>query len=204
MSVGQALPALFLLLTPWSAGESAMQASSCVALVRPVDAVLMSCRITPEYSCQVCSCALSLDWPLSVFNTGVLTCHQSFSAAAGARHGRCQAAASQLPAHDDEQMWPPDCKLVSEEGTELPAHEIFLFMHSKDLGKMLAIAKHVDTGNKCLQVSWCISAACLPWSQLQCCVLHSCKVQKHPFVCRYDVLNFPKQCLCRCRTLLRG
>ena len=60
---------------------------------------------------------------------------------------------------DDEQICPPDCVLVSEDGTELPAHEVFLYMHSKALGKMLAVAKHDGKGSKRLQVSWCVSAA---------------------------------------------
>lgn len=53
---------------------------------------------------------------------------------------------------DDEQVCPSDCVLVSEDGTELPAHQSFLFMHSKELGKMLAVATPDDKGGRRLQV----------------------------------------------------
>ena len=69
-----------------------------------------------------------------------------------------QQLLSYLPP-DDEQICSPDCVLVSEDGTELPAHQSFLSMHSKELGMMLAVAKHDDKGSKRLQVSWCVSAA---------------------------------------------
>ena len=66
-----------------------------------------------------------------------------------------QQLLSYLPP-DDEQVRLPDCVLVSEDGTELPAHEVFLSMHSRELGKMLAVARHDDKGSKCLQVSLCV------------------------------------------------
>ena len=55
----------------------------------------------------------SLNWPLYVFNTGVITfCHQSFAATVP---GMAQLL-DYLPPADDEQVCPPDCVLVSEEG----------------------------------------------------------------------------------------
>lgn len=63
-----------------------------------------------------------------------------------------QQSLSHLPP-DDEQVCLPNCVLVSEDGAELPAHQSFLCMHSKDLGKMLAVAKPDDKGSKRLQVS---------------------------------------------------
>ena len=38
---------------------------------------------------------------------------------------------------DDEQVCPTDCVLVSEDDIELPAHQSFVSMHSKVMGKML-------------------------------------------------------------------
>ena len=80
-----------------------------------------------------------------------------------------QQSLSYLPT-DDERLCPPDCVLVSKEGTELPAHQTFLFMQSKDLGKMVAVARHDGRGRKSLQVSWHVSAACPPSLQLLYCV----------------------------------
>ena len=80
-----------------------------------------------------------------------------------------QQLLSYLPP-DDEQLCLPDSVLVAEDGTELPAHEVFLFMHSKVLGKILAVAEHDNNGCKRLQVSWCVcaKAACPLSSKLQC------------------------------------
>ena len=62
-----------------------------------------------------------------------------------------QQLLSYLPP-DDEQICIPDCELVSEDGTEWPAHHSFLSMHSKELGKMLAVATADDKGSRRLQV----------------------------------------------------
>ena len=63
-----------------------------------------------------------------------------------------QQLLSYLPP-DDEQVCPPDCVLVSEDGTEMPAHHSFVSMHTKEVAKMLAVAKHDEEGSKRLQVS---------------------------------------------------
>ena len=98
------------------------------------------------------ACAHSLDWPLSVFNTGVIiTCHHSSSAAVPGMVDAKQQPLSYLPP-DDEQVCPPDCVLVSEDGKKLSAHEVFICLHSKELGKMLAVAKLDDEGTKSADV----------------------------------------------------
>ena len=103
----------------------------------------------------------SLDWPLCKHR--VINCHESFTAAvpgmADAQH-RKQQLIGYLPS-DDEQVCQPNCVLVSEDGTELPAHQSFLSMHSKELGRMLAVAKHADQGSTRLQVSCCVCINCM-------------------------------------------
>ena len=111
-----------------------------------------------------------------MFNTGVLVCHPSSVAAVPGMADAKQQLLGCLPP-DNEQLCPPDCVLVSEDGTEMPAHQSFVYLNSEELGKMLAVAMPDDKGSRRLQVSCCVFAtnACPPSSLLP--VL--CAASKH-------------------------
>ena len=128
-----------------------------------------------------------------MFNTGVYICHPTSVAALPGMADAKQQLLRYLPP-DDEQLCPPDCVLVSEDGTGLPAHQSFLFLNFKELGEMLAVPAPDDKGSRRLQVSCCVFAtnACPPSSLPQCCVLlaNTLSQRKEPgSVCRVDVLK---------------